>query len=216
MRTAVVSVVAVLLALAGCTTDTSKGGSAARSGAGATSSSKESKPAEDPALATAKQQAAQYDYDTAIATLTGDQSAEAQQELATVTAGKAAAVPWADNTTIPHIFYHSLIVDPARAFGSNEATGFDKYMVTVSEFTKQLQQMYDNGWVLIHPERIATVGADGAMSATPIVLPPSKKPLVLSIDDVSYYEYMTGKGFATNLVTTADGKVLSTYTDAVG
>ncbi|MEO6957962.1 MAG: polysaccharide deacetylase family protein, partial [Antricoccus sp.] len=41
-------------------------------------------------------------------------------------------------------------------------------------------------------------------------------PLVLSIDDVSYYEYMTGKGFATNLVTTADGKVLSTYTDAVG
>ncbi|PRZ40516.1 hypothetical protein CLV47_11649 [Antricoccus suffuscus] len=167
-------------------------------------------------IATAKLQAAQYDYDAAVATLSSLDSAAAQSELASVQAAKAQAVAWPDNTTIPHIFYHSLIVDPARAFGGSQSVGFSQYMVTVSEFTKQLQQIYANGFVLIHPQRIATLGPGGKMTPIPIVLPPGKKPLVLSLDDLSYYEYMDGHGFATNLVVNGDGKVVNTYTDAAG
>ncbi|WP_279402877.1 hypothetical protein [Arthrobacter sp. JCM 19049] len=47
-----------------------------------------------------------------------------------------------------------------------------------------------------------------------IMLPKGKKPLVLSIDDVSYYEYMDGDGFADKLIVTDEGKVRNVYTDA--
>ena len=39
-------------------------------------------------------------------------------------------------------------------------------------------------------------------------------PLVLSVDDTSYYESMTNRGFATNLVVDSLGRVVNTYTDA--
>lgn len=198
-----------------CTARSPQSNGARSSDAAAPSSSAES--GDENMIAAAKVQAAQYDYDAAIATLSNLDSKAAKAELATVQAAKAQAVVWPDNTTIPHIFYHSLIVDPARAFsGGSQSVGFSQYMVTVSEFTKQLQQIYDHGFVLIHPQRIGTVGSDGTMTPTPIMLPPGKKPLVLSLDDLSYYEYMDGQGFATNLVVTGDGTVVNTYTDAAG
>ena len=182
--------------------------------AAAPSSSAES--GDEDLVAAAKLQAAQYDYDAAIATLSSLGSNAAKAELAKVQTAKAQAVVWPDNTTISHIFYHSLIVDPARAFSGSQSVGFSQYMVTVSEFTKQLQQIYDNGFVLIHPERVASPAPDGTMTPTPITLPPGKKPLVLSLDDLSYYEYMDGHGFATNLVVKGDGMIANTYTDAAG
>ena len=205
----------VLLLVAACTGGKSTSEKASESSSAAAASSSAAKNAE--LIKTAQTQAAQYDYDAAIATLLADDSKEAKAELSKIQAAKAQAVAWPDNTTIPHIFYHSLIVDPARAFNAgSEGVGFSQYMVTLSEFTKQLEQIYANGWVLVHPERIAAPGPDGKMTPTPIVLPPGKKPFVLSIDDVSYYEYMAGKGFATNLVAKEDGRVVNTYTDAAG
>jgi hypothetical protein len=38
-------------------------------------------------------------------------------------------------------------------------------------------------------------------------LPPGKKPLVLSIDDLNYYEYMRGDGIARKLVLDQQGQV---------
>lgn len=168
-------------------------------------------------LAKARLAAAHYDYAGAIATLTAHASPAATKELATVRAEQARAVTWPDDSAISHLFYHSLVVDPARAFTEGtQGAGFSQYMVTVSEFTKQLQQIYAHGYVLVHPQDIAARGKDGTMRRLPIVLPPGKKPLVLSIDDVSYYEYMTGRGFASNLVTKPDGHVVNTYVDASG
>ncbi|KGN39261.1 polysaccharide deacetylase [Knoellia subterranea KCTC 19937] len=118
---------------------------------------------------------------------------------------------------MPHLFYHSLVVDPARAFtGSRQGIGFSQYMVSVSEFTKQLEQIHENGWVLVHPQDLAAPGPDGTMTRKRLMLPAGKKPLVLSIDDVSYYEYMKGKGFASKLVIAPDGRVRNTYVDAAG
>lgn len=207
-----------LLALSACTgsTDGKESGSeSSPASAPASGSSASSAGAEQ--IAAAKRQAAQYDYDTAIQTLAGVDGDEAKKALEEIQAAKAKAVQWSDNTAIPHIFYHSLIVDPVRAFKpGSEGEGFSQYMVTVSEFTKQLQQLYDKGWVMVHPQRIASPDANGAMVPTPIVLPPGKKPFILSQDDVSYYEYMAGKGFADNLFVAADGRVLNHYTDAAG
>ena len=50
------------------------------------------------------------------------------------------------------------------------------------------------------------------MVQQPIYLPRGKKPFVLSEDDVCYYEYMTGTGFATKLCLDENGKVVDSWT----
>ncbi len=161
--------------------------------------------------------ASRYDYDAAIALLSKENSDAASKALTEFQAAKAALVSWPDNGKVSHIFYHSLIVDPARAFSPKQVQrrGYAEYMVTLKEFKAQLEQIYAHGYVLIHPQRLAAKDASGVMTYTPIALPEGKKPLVLSIDDVSYYKYMDGAGFATNL-TLVDGAVTNTYTDANG
>lgn len=211
-----IAIVAVLSMLAACTGSTS-GNDDDETSSSPSSSATPTKSQTDLLIEQAQHQAVQYDYDGAIATLSTDSSDKAATELKKIQDAKSQAVQWPDNTTIPHIFYHSLIVDADRAFGDpQQGTGFSQYMVTVDEFTKQLQQLYDNGYVLIHPDRIAAPGADGTMTPNPIVLPPGKKPLVLSLDDLSYYEYMIGTGFADKLIVNSEGRVVNLYTDAAG
>lgn len=226
-------VLALLASLAACATPPTRGDTSGRATPDPTSTSTSSNQgsstlttsasptatasAQEQVLTTALRQAAQYDYDGALHTLGASTSPAAATETAAVKRAKATAVAWPDNTAISHLFYHSLVVDPARAFSAGrQGVGFSQYMVTVSEFTAQLQQIHDHGYVLVHPQDIAAPGTGGVMKRMPIVLPPGKKPLVLSIDDVSYYEYMSGKGFATNLVPTRDGRVVNTYVDASG
>ena len=66
----------------------------------------------------------------------------------------------------------------------------------------------------MNPADIAGLDANGKMKYKDIHLPKGKKPLVLSEDDVSYYEYMDGDGFATKLLLDEDGKVKNEYVDA--
>jgi hypothetical protein len=160
---------------------------------------------------------AEYDYAGAAAALAKQSGSPAKAMLVRIAAAKAQSKVWADDTTISHIFYHSLVVDPPRAFRSDtQGVGFSQYMVTLHEFTAQLHQIYQHGYVLVHPERIAAPGAHGAMHYLPIVLPPGKKPLVLSLDDTSYYQSGADRGFANKLVLNSQGRVDNTYTNAAG
>ena len=121
---------------------------------------------------------------------------------------------WADNSMVPHLFFHSLIVNPKVAFADQESgAGYADYMVTVGEFRKMLNQVYKKGYVLVSPHQLGRVDAKGRMHAKTLRVPKGKKPLVLSIDDVSYYEYMEGDGFASKLVVSDDGSVKTEYTD---
>ncbi|MCH8614152.1 polysaccharide deacetylase family protein [Arsenicicoccus dermatophilus] len=201
----------------GATTTTGAGSGRAATNTPSPTSTPSPTPTVD-VVAQARTQAAQHDYDAAIRTLAAATTPQARAELARVQALKAKAVRWPDNTTIPHLFYHSAAVDPRRAFAApgSEAVGFSQYMTSVGELRKQLEQMHARGWVLVHPQRIAARGADGIMRPQPILLPPGKKPVVLSLDDLSYYEYMVGKGFANVLVAKPDGRVVNTYTDVAG
>lgn len=124
---------------------------------------------------------------------------------------------WPDNSMVSHIFFHSLVIDAKRAFADKESgRGYLDYMVTQYEFAKILDQLYAKGWVLVSPHQLATVQADGKVVPKVLKLPKGKKPLVVSIDDVSYYEYMDGDGFATDLFVAKNGRVLNRYTDASG
>lgn len=114
-------------------------------------------------------------------------------------------------TQINHIFFHSLIADNSKAFdGDYDSTGYNMYMTTIYEFEKMMQSMYEDGYVLVSVHDLVKQVTDenGKTKFVPgeIYLPPGKKPFVLSQDDVSYYEYMDGDGFASRIVIGDNGK----------
>lgn len=111
--------------------------------------------------------------------------------------------------SVPHLFFHSLAVDPELAFraDNDSAHDFESWFVNVSEFKAILQRLHERGYMLVRM-RDASRGS--------ISLPEGRKPLVLSFDDVNYYEYMKGYGFASRMVLTDDGRIACTYQDRDG
>ena len=180
-------------------------------------SSSSSKPVEDKQttkqLDQAKQLAASYHYDEAIALLEKDDAKEAQQLLATLKKEKESLVKWEDPTKISHVFFHSLIVDPAKAFHTQQAQGYKDYMVTISEFNKTIDQLYKNNYVLVNLNGLVKKGTDGKLTFTGVSLPEGKKPLILSQDEVSYYEYMDNSGFPSKLIVDKQNQIKNIYID---
>lgn len=181
--------------------------------------------------------AAGYDYDAAVAKLEEfgsdwqQQPTLAEAQLRYNTA-KQAAVRWSDTTTIPHVFFHTLIADTARAFDDDYTNaGYNQYMTTIKEFEAILEELYKRGYVLVRIHDIAKQVTDEngnlVFEQGDIYLPEGKKPIVMSQDDVNYYEYMVdgdedhkpdaqGDGFADHIIVGEDGYPTCTYVDANG
>ncbi len=122
---------------------------------------------------------------------------------------------------VRHIFFHSLIVDTSLAFdGDYMENGYNYWMTTLDEFKAMLEELYKNNFILIdiHDLNREEVDADGnvTFTANHPMMPAGKKPLVLSIDDVNYYEYMEQDGFARKLLVDEDGDVKNLYIDKDG
>ncbi|MEF9939490.1 MAG: polysaccharide deacetylase [Clostridium sp.] len=154
-----------------------------------------------------------YDYDRAIELLTSSSYKDDAQVTAAVAAYEQAKTTLVktDPFKITHVFFHSLIMDTAKAFdGQPTAKGYNQVMTTKDEFMKILQSMYDKGFVLVRLHDIAyeTTSADNTAAFTDgnIMLPPGKQAFVMSQDDVCYYEYMKGDGFATRIIIDANGR----------
>ncbi|MCK5812078.1 MAG: hypothetical protein KAG94_04220 [Clostridiales bacterium] len=103
-----------------------------------------------------------------------------------------------------HVFFHSLIVYPKLAYdGDYEDKGYYQYMTTVLEFNRMLDAFYANDFILIDINsliNVSKVNKTYEISQRQLLLPKDKKPLIISIDDVSYYNYMSGDGYAEKLV----------------
>ncbi len=127
-------------------------------------------------------------------------------------------VPWTG--IVEHLFFHPVIAYPELAFdGDNQANGLDDFMVTVDEYNKILQSVYDKGYVLVDINSIWSEeeGEDGPrMVRNTLYLPEGKKPLVLSYDDTNYYPYMLENGFAHKLIIGEDLKIASYGLDPEG
>ncbi|MCX7771805.1 MAG: hypothetical protein N2376_01665 [Clostridia bacterium] len=107
-----------------------------------------------------------------------------------------------------HVFFHSLIVYPELCFtGDGMEQGYNDWMTTVREFKLMLQEMYDRGYTLIDLRDMFSTDAAGKVVQNDIMLPKGKKPLIISVDDVSYYKYMEKDGFAEKLVLDDKGEV---------
>lgn len=166
-------------------------------------------------LSRADHKAAQYDYDGAIALLTGSDLYEGNTELAAAVSGyetsKAACVEYKPEE-VTHVFFHTLIYDTSKAFdGDSKEAGYNQVMTTISEFNGMMQSMYEKGFVMVSLHDMCTVNEDGTVVPKNILLPADKKPFVISQDDVSYYHYMDGDGFATKLVIDENGDVKCEY-----
>lgn len=110
-----------------------------------------------------------------------------------------------------HVFFHSLIVYPELAYdGDYEDKGYYQYMTTVLEFQRMLKAFYSNDFVLIDINLLINVTKEGQtyeINQSQLILPKGKKPLIISIDDVSYYNYMIGDGFAEKLIFDANNEI---------
>lgn len=103
--------------------------------------------------------------------------------------------------SVPHIFFHSLIIYPQKAISDTKnANGYKDYMITVSQFKTILQQLYENNFILIDSRLLYSFNKNGNIFKPILYLPKGKKPIILSIDDLNYYSYMKNGGFADKLV----------------
>ena len=178
-----------------------------------TDSSGSDKEATDKRINKAKTLAQQYEYSEAIRLLESVGTTEADELKDIYEKEKDQLVTWKDPENISHLFVHSLIVDPQKAFHDKEqAQGYKDYMITVSEFKEVLQQLYDKDYVLVSFKDLIEE-KDGKLQFKGIALPKDKKPVIFSQDDVNYYEYMEDAGFADKLVLNKDGKVKNIYED---
>lgn len=180
---------------------------------------RQQKEAED-LMAEAAVLAAGYDYEAAIAkleTYSGGASnhtdisiriSEYKQAMNTL-------IEFNDPGAIPNLSFHMLIADPSRAF-TDQAWGgsYNKNFVTVDEFQKILEQLYENGYVLVEMDDFIAETVTGdtvTYSSKPLALPDGKKPIMITETMVNYFYYMIdgnddgtpdkdGAGFASRLV----------------
>jgi len=172
-------------------------------------------------IATAEAMAAGFDYEGAIAVLKsfsgdiGDYPAISER-LASYEAAFSNTVAWDDPNQIPNLSFQLLLADPARGF-SSESYGYsiNKNFITTEEFSKILQQLYDNGYILVDLDDFITseVSQDGQVifKSKSLRLPNGKKPIMLTQTNVNYNYYLidsdgdkiadaNGGGFASKLL----------------
>ncbi len=176
-------------------------------------------------LAQAEALAAGYDYTGAIAVLdsfSGDLSkyTSLNDKIIEYEAAQKSMVAWDDPSQIVNLSFQLLIADPARGF-SHETYGYsiNRNFITTVEFTKILQQLYNNGYILVDFDDFieTTIGPDGTASyrSKTLYLPKGKKPIMLTQTNVNYNYYLIdsdgdkvadakGGGFASKLLW--DGK----------
>ena len=172
-----------------------------------------------------------YDYEAAIAKLDSYGDLSAYTDMAAKRAEYANTqsqlVEYQDPTLIPNFSFHPLIVDPARAFGDVENGGnYNRNFVLLTEFTKILTTLYNNGYVLVDFDSFTTY-RDGNIYPTSIYLPYGKKPMMLTETLLNYFQYMVdpdkdgipdanGAGFANKLVVDSNGDIKAEYVDSSG
>ena len=205
-------------------------------------------PTEDPALLEqealvrkllddAQKLAWDYEFEQAVALLdsfTGDISAypDLAYKRSEYAQQASQMVAWSDPSQIVNLSFHGLIADPSRAFvDANYGKSYNKNFVTIGEFSEILEQLYDNGYVLVSLSDIFSVQTDAngytTCTAKSIKLPLGKKPLVLTQTNVNYYNYMidgngdgvadaNGSGFASRLMVDENGKLTCEMVDFLG
>lgn len=180
--------------------------------------------------------AADYNYTQAIAVLesfTGNPAGYPQlgETIRQYQSANDALVAWSDPAQVLNLSFQLLIADPIRAFSNaSYGTSYNKNFVTTDEFRIILEQLYNNGYILVSlSDIVEAVTTEEGVSYAPktIYLPEGKKPLILTQTHVNYNIFMTdgdgdklpdknGAGFASKLIVDATGQLTNEYVDRDG
>ena len=118
-----------------------------------------------------------------------------------------------------NIFFHPLVARPEVAFTGSMKDFFREWYVTADEFKKILNELYMDDYVLIHIDEFYDVSyVDGVKKVTSkkLLVPAGKKPMVISIDDLSYYEFVRENGSVHKLVIDKNGGIAAWTNNANG
>ncbi len=175
-------------------------------------------------LASAAASALNYDYEEALMTLssfsgTMSDFPELEQAYKTYQSIADNLVSWDDPAKITTLSFHVLIADAGLAYGDGTyGDSYKKNFITVEQCDSILQQLYQNGYVLVdladvYTERYDEGTGKTTFSVNTLRLPEGKKPLLLVQTQVNYYEYMIDgrkdkkpDGFASRLCVDENGK----------
>lgn len=118
------------------------------------------------------------------------------------------------NGPVQHIFFHPLIAYPELTFdGDAQEKGFNDYFTTIDEFNKVIEALYEKDYILIDINMLVEeIDEEGVKTVkrSQLMLPEGKKPLIISIDDMNYYDYMRENGTIYKLILDDKGE-LATY-----
>lgn len=122
---------------------------------------------------------------------------------------------------VEHIFFHEAIAWPELAFdGGSGQRGYDDNMVTVSEYKKILESLHRNNYILVDLNDIwsefVNDSGNTRMRRNTLMIPEGKLPIVISFDDLSFYEYMRGDGFMERYIIGDDGEIWAEGVDPNG
>jgi len=171
-------------------------------------------------IADADRLATGYNYEAAIARLEAfegnkNKYPEIQTKISEYRQAMDTLIEHNDPGAIPNLSFHVLIADPARAFVDQTFGGkYNMNFVTTQEFQRILEQLYENGYVLVDMDSFIAETATGdtiTYAAKPLKLPDGKKPVMITETMVNYFRYMVdsdedgepdkgGAGFASRLV----------------
>ena len=102
-----------------------------------------------------------------------------------------------------HIFFHPVVNRPEIAFNGSRKNHFLDWFVTADEFKKVIYEMYTQDYVLVDINEFYEVEYEDEIKkiiTKKLLVPEGKKPLILSIDDLNYYDYMRENGIVHKLV----------------
>jgi len=111
---------------------------------------------------------------------------------------------------ILNIFFHALVARPEIAFKGDMKKHFMEWFVTADEYKKILDELYLRDYVLVDIKEFYTVTYTNnikTVEANKFLIPEGKKPLILSVDDLSYHEHYRKNGIVHKLVLDQNGNI---------
>jgi hypothetical protein len=123
--------------------------------------------------------------------------------------GKAPPMEYYEGELL-NIFFHALIAHPEIAFKGKRREHYLQWFVTVDEYKKILNELYLQNYVLVDIKELYTVTRTGnkkIIQANKFLIPIGKKPFILSVDDLSYYETNRRNGTVHKLVLDKKGSI---------
>lgn len=171
--------------------------------------------------------AAEYDYENAMKLLSSYSGGlSSHPELLAIynqyKNALAELVVWDDLSQVPNLSFRTLVADLQKATADpDRGSRYAARHITTDEFTRILNQLYENGYVLVslYDFAVPATAADGSVGVnrTGIRLPEGKKPIILTQEGVNFYSH-TEKcgGFADRLTVNEKGELTCVWGDQEG